>query len=114
MGKVSRVKPHLSLREIQEKIRRTVGFWKVQKWLVIWHATVDPCSAKEIALHTGLAEQTVHTVIALYNRYGPDVVEGKGKGGRREGVFELEGRDPVSETVWKEGRERGNHHGFRD
>jgi len=84
MGKVSRVKPHLSLREIQEKIRRTIGFWKVQKWLVIWHATVDPCSAKEIALHTGLAEQTVHTVIALYNRYGPDVVEGKGKGGRRK------------------------------
>ena len=83
MGKVSRVAPHLSLVEIQERIHQTTGFWKVKKWLVIWHATVDPSSAKQIALHTGLAEQTVHNLIALYNRCGPDVVEGKGKGGRR-------------------------------
>ena len=83
MGKVSRVAPHLSLVEIQGRIHQTTGFWKVKKWLVIWHATVDPSSAKQIALHTGLAEQTVHNLIALYNRCGPDVVEGKGKGGRR-------------------------------
>ena len=83
MGKVNRVAPHLSLVEIQARIHQTTGFWKVQKWLVIWHATVDPRSAKEIALHTGLAEQTVHNLIALYNRYGPEVVEGRGKGGRR-------------------------------
>ena len=82
MGKVSKVLPHLSPEEIQAKIRQTTGFWRVQKWLVILHATIDPCAAKRIALHTGLAEQTVHNLIANYNRHGPGAVEGTGKGGR--------------------------------
>ena len=73
----------LSPDEIQAKIHRTTGFWRVQKWLVIWHATVDPAPAQTIALHTGLAVQTVHNLLASYNRYGPAVVEGTGKGGRR-------------------------------
>ena len=83
MRKVSKAVPHLSLEDIKAKIHHTTGFWRVQKWLVIWHATVDPAPAQTIALHTGLAEQTVHNLIAAYNRYGPAVVEGAGKGGRR-------------------------------
>ncbi|MFZ5449135.1 MAG: helix-turn-helix domain-containing protein [Thermodesulfobacteriota bacterium] len=83
MGKVTKSIPHLSREEIQEKIKGTVGFWRVQKWLVIWNALVDPRPAREIALHTGLAEQSVHNLISKYNRGGPEVVEGPGKGGRR-------------------------------
>jgi transposase len=83
MGKVSKAEPHLSLEAIQAKIHHTKGFWRIQKWLTIWHAAVDPAPARTIALHTGLGEQTVHNLIAAYNRYGPSVVEGIGKGGRR-------------------------------
>ena len=83
MGKITRSIPHLSKEEIQEKIKATVGFWRVQKWLVIWNALVDPRTAGEIALHTGLAEQSVHNLISRYNRLGPDAVAGPGKGGRR-------------------------------
>ena len=83
MGKVTKSNPHLSKEEIQERIKATVGFWRVQKWLVIWNALVDPRPAGEIALHTGLAEQSVHNLISRYNRLGPDAVEGPGKGGRR-------------------------------
>jgi transposase len=83
MGKVTKCIPHLSKEEIQEKIKTTVGFWRVQKWLVIWNAVVDPRPAKEIALHTGIAEQSVHNLISKYNRMGPEAVEGPGKGGRR-------------------------------
>jgi transposase len=83
MGKVTKSIPHLSKEEIQERIKTTVGFWRVQKWLVIWNALVDPRPAREIALHTGLAEQSVHNLISQYNRVGPEVVEGPGKGGRR-------------------------------
>ena len=36
-----------------------------------------------IALHTGLAEQSVHNLVSRYNRLGPDAVGGPGKGGRR-------------------------------
>jgi transposase len=83
MGKVTKSIPHLSKEEIQERIKTTVGFWRVQKWLVIWNALVDPRPAKEIALHTGLAEQSVHNLISRYNRLGPETVAGPGKGGRR-------------------------------
>jgi transposase len=83
MGKITKSIPHLSKEEIQARIKATVGFWRVQKWLVIWNALVDPRPAKEIALHTGLAEQSVHNLISRYNRLGPEAVEGPGKGGRR-------------------------------
>jgi transposase len=83
MGKTTKSIAHLSKEEIQTKIKTTVGFWRVQKWLVIWNALVDPRPAGEIALHTGLAEQSVHNLISRYNRLGPEAVEGPGKGGRR-------------------------------
>src|SRR4030066_2076172 len=83
MGKVTKSNPHLSQEEVQERIKATVGFWRVQKWLVIWDALVGPRPAGEIALHTGLAEQSVHNLISRYNRLGPEAVAGPGKGGRR-------------------------------
>ncbi|HAY22541.1 MAG TPA: hypothetical protein DCY27_10330 [Desulfobacterales bacterium] len=53
----------------------------------VWKATKPgPGSkrpAREIALHTGLAEQSVHNLVSRYNRLGPEAVAGPGKGGRR-------------------------------
>ena len=90
MGKITKSIPHLSKEEIQERIKATVGFWRVQKWLVILNALVDPRPAGEIAKHTGLAEQSVHNLISRYNRLGPEAVEGPGKGGRRHSYLSLE------------------------
>jgi len=83
MTKVTRVKSHLTEAEIIAKIKETVGFWRVQRWLVILNALVDPRPAKQIALHTGLAVQTVHNLVSTYNRLGSQVVETPGKGGRK-------------------------------
>ena len=83
MAKVTSVQPHLSIDEIQQRIKETVGFIQVQRWLVIYNAAVDPRPASEIAKHTGLALQTVHNLISQYNRLGPAALEGPGKGGRR-------------------------------
>ena len=90
MGKITKSIPHLSKEEIQERIKATVGFWRVQKWLVILNALVGPRPAGEIAKHTGLAEQSVHNLISRYNRLGPEAVEGPGKGGRRRSYLSLE------------------------
>ncbi|MBW2307082.1 MAG: winged helix-turn-helix domain-containing protein [Deltaproteobacteria bacterium] len=90
MGRITKAAPHLSEEEVLENIKRTVGFWRVQKWLVIWNGLVAPRPANEIALHTGLAEQTVHNLISQYNRLGPGAVEGPGKGGRRRSYLSLE------------------------
>ncbi len=89
MGKVTKVVTHLSQEEILEKIKGTVGFWRVQKWLVIWNALVDPRPAEEIAIHTGLAKQTVHNLISSYNRRGAEAVSGPGKGGRLRAYLNL-------------------------
>jgi transposase len=90
MGKVTQVVPHLTIEEIMERMKQTVGFWRVQKWMVVLNATVDPRPAKLVALHTGLAEQTVHNLVSSYNRHGPTIIEGPGKGGRRRAYSSLE------------------------
>jgi transposase len=90
MAKVTKVKSHLTEDEILEKIKGTVGFWRVQRWLVILNALVDPRPAKEIALHTGLAVQTVHNFVSMYNHFGPKAIETQGKGGRKHSYLNVE------------------------
>ncbi|MBI5249723.1 MAG: helix-turn-helix domain-containing protein, partial [Desulfomonile tiedjei] len=46
--------------------------------------------AVEIAIHCGVARQTVHNWIAMYNRSGLDALLGPGKGGRRNQLMNPE------------------------
>ncbi len=79
MAKVPKAEPHLSEEEILKRIKRTVRFWRVQKWIAVLIATVDPCPARQIARHTGLAEQTIHNLISSYNRLGPEFLRVQAK-----------------------------------
>jgi transposase len=78
-----KAKPHLSEDEIKAKIKETVEFWRVKRWLVIWNALVAPRPAKEIALHLGMSVHTVRNLISIYNRYGSKGLESPGKRGRK-------------------------------
>ena len=82
MGRVTSVKPHLSEYEISERLKLTTGRAH-RRWLVIWNAFVDPRTANQIALHTGVSVSTVHNVVSSYNRYGPEVVDGSKESKRR-------------------------------
>ncbi|MDD3436524.1 MAG: winged helix-turn-helix domain-containing protein [Candidatus Gastranaerophilales bacterium] len=105
MGKVTKAIEHLTIEEIDEKIKSTVGFWRIKRWMVIRHALVNPCSAKEIALNTGLAEQSVHNLICAYNRNGVEAVEVKGRGQRQSAKLtiaeEIEFLNPFFEKAEK-------------
>jgi len=90
MPRVSRVLPHLSVEEVQQKIKTAINFRRQQKWLIVYNALVDPREAAEIALHTGTTKRTVHQVISDYNRQGVEAIETPGKGGRRRGYMSLE------------------------
>ncbi|SHL19255.1 Transposase [Desulfatibacillum alkenivorans DSM 16219] len=90
MGKVTKAKEHLTVQEIQDRIRETVGFPRVLKWLVVLNALVDPRPANEIALHLNLATQTVHNIVSQYNNKGPDALDGPGKGGRYKAYLSLQ------------------------
>lgn len=50
---------------------------------MIWNALVDPRLAAQIARHTGVSVSTVHNVISIYNRFGPEAVEVSKEGKRR-------------------------------
>jgi transposase len=83
MSKKTKAKSHLSADEIRQKIKTTVGFWRVQKWLIVYNALNFPRSSEEIAKHLAVSTSLVHKTISEYNRYGPSAIETKGKGGRR-------------------------------
>ena len=50
MARVSRVLPHLSAVEIQEKISTAPNFGRQLKWLIIYNALVAPRTATNISL----------------------------------------------------------------
>ena len=89
MGKVIRVKPHLTLAEIDERLKNLHDFWRIRRWMVIRHAMVDPAPAKDIACRLGLSVCTVRDLIEAYNRHGPDVLETPGKGRRQHAYLSV-------------------------
>jgi transposase len=90
MGKVIRVKPHLTVEEIDERLRNLHDFWRIRRWMVIRHALVDPAPAKAIALRFGLSVFTVRDLIEAYNRHGPEVLETAGKGQRQRAYLSVD------------------------
>jgi len=90
MSKTSKVKEHLSAEEIQKKIKITIGFWRVQKWLIIHNALNYPRKANEIANHLAVSESLVHKTISEYNRFGSTSIDTPGKGGRRNSYITIE------------------------
>jgi hypothetical protein len=69
------LKDHLSLDEIRIKMQTRPGFLTMQKWLVIYNFIVHPRPLSQIAMHTGLAEATVHRIVSDYNRLGPEAFD---------------------------------------
>ncbi len=77
MARVTRPVEHLDIDELVSRIDNTKNVWRVRKLLVIWNATDDPRPAEEIAIHCGVARQTVitgspyMTVLALMHYLAP-------------------------------------------
>ena len=70
----TRIIRHMSADEVRLKMQMTAGFLRMQKWLVIYNAIIDPRPVAEIALHTGLSEASVCRIIAEYNTSGPESI----------------------------------------
>ena len=74
MGRITSVRPHLSEYEISERLKLTTSRAH-RRWLVILNAFVDPRTANQIALHTGVSVSTVHNVISSYNTTRKDFAQ---------------------------------------
>ena len=88
MIETTRVAKHMSADEVKMKMQMTAGFHKMQKWLVVYNALIDPRPIAEIAKHTGLSESSVHKILAEYNQEGPE---------------SLDTHTRILERLWREG-----------
>lgn len=89
MGRVTKVVEHLRVEEIDARIKQCTEPWRIRRWQVIRCALVHPKPAAEIALEVGLARQSVHNLVAAYNRHGPPAVETPGHGQRQRAYLSL-------------------------
>ncbi len=90
MGRGTKVVEHLRVEEIDARIKQCTEPWRIRRWHVIRCALVHPKPAAESALEVGLARQTVHNLVAAYNRPGPQVVETPGPGQRQRASLSVE------------------------
>jgi len=87
---VTKAAPHFSVEEVKRRMDEAERPLYRKRWRIIYHALVDPSHAEEIALHCGVAKDTVHKLISQYNRFGLAAIETTGKGGRRREYLSLE------------------------
>lgn len=90
MSKVTRAKEHLTNSAIQQKIRTTTSYWRVQKWLIVHNALNHPRTSRAIAEHLSVSKSLVHKTISEYNRKGASSIETKGRGGRYHSYLTVE------------------------
>src|SRR5579859_4546908 len=80
---------HFPVEEVKKRMDEAERPLYRRRWRIIYHALVDPKPAEEIALHCGVAKDTVHKLISQYNRFGLAAIETPGKGGRRRQFMTL-------------------------
>src|ERR671919_646605 len=102
MGRVTKAVAHLQVEGIDERIKCTTEAWRRRRWQVIRCALVNPKPAAEIALEIGLARQTVHNLVAAYNRHGPSALETPGRGQRQRAYLSLEQEQAVVDQFLKQ------------
>ena len=83
MSRVTQAKFHLTIEEVKERMQKDPRLLYRKRWMIIYHALVDPRTSEEIAKHCGVSKFTVQKLISRYNRFGISAVETEGKGGRR-------------------------------
>jgi transposase len=89
MSKITKIKTDLSEAELIGKIKATIGFWRVQKWLIVYNAVKYPRKAEAIANHLAVSVSLVHKTISEFKKNGPKSIETIGKGGRKNSYLPL-------------------------
>jgi len=90
MSKVTKAKKHLTNEELEKKIKETVGFWRVQKWLIVYNAVNFPRKAEEIAKHLAVSKSLVNKTVSEFNKQGVSAIDTIGKGGRKNSYMTIE------------------------
>jgi transposase len=74
MSRVTTARGWIPLEELKARLNRTKDRRTAQRMLVVLNATIEPRLAEDIAGHVGVATQTVHNWMSMYNRFGPEAL----------------------------------------
>jgi transposase len=83
MRRPAQIEPHLDTDELVQWVRESNSRDSYKKRLAIWLTHIGPFHAKQISTMLQVSVQSVWLWVSQYNRYGPDGLERKGRGGRR-------------------------------
>jgi transposase len=89
MARVCQAAAHLSVDDIDARIRQATEGWRMRRWLILRHALLDPQPAAAIAAHLGVAPQTVRNLLWRYKRWGPEGIDTPGRGQRQRAYLSL-------------------------
>jgi len=90
MSKITKLKTDYSESELISKIKQTTGFWRVQKWLIVYNAANYPRKAEEIANHLAVSVSLVHKTVSEFKKNGIKAIETIGKGGRKNSYLTID------------------------
>ena len=54
MPRPRKLAAHLSVEQIDDKIKETSGFWRVRRWMIVRQAVTSDATAKELADRFGM------------------------------------------------------------
>ena len=80
----------MGVEEIDARLNQLSEAWGMGRWWVIGCELVEAKAAAEIVQELGLARQTLHNVVAAYNRGGAAAIETPGKGQRQRAYLSLQ------------------------
>ncbi len=80
MHKVTKVKNHLSLVELKQRIRKANDPDKRMRWQIVYTVAADPREAKTIALQLGCSKCLISNTVTEYNRLGSKSFDSPGRG----------------------------------
>ncbi len=87
MVKTTRVKNHMPLKNIMEKIRKSTNADQRMRWQIVYTVAVDPRDSRIIAKQLGCSRRTVSGAVSEYNQQGKSSFQGKGSGSNRSNFY---------------------------
>ena len=93
--------PWLSERKLQGWVQKARNREEYQKRTAIWMTLKGPFPAHRVAGLLGVSKQAVWLWVSQYNRMGPEGLQRRGRGGRRNAVLSLAQEADLLERLQK-------------
>ncbi len=95
------IHPWLSERKLQGWVRTARNREDYQRRTAIWMTLKGPFPAHRVAGLLGVSKQAVWLWVSQYNRMGPEGLQRRGRGGRRNAVLSLSQEAALLESLQK-------------